>query len=132
MGTQRVLVVNDEASLRTFFNFNLHARGYEVMDTIGSPSVFELVQNEHPDLVILDLMIQGIYGFELCRNICQHSNSSVIAFNMRGGDVDLLTCLNMGVDDYLGKPFGVDELMSRVRAVLRFRNLTKQKEIVSS
>jgi DNA-binding response OmpR family regulator len=132
MYSPRILVVNDEASLRSFFHFNLNVRGYEVIDTLGSPEVFDLVQSENPDLVILDLMVQGVDGFELCRNICQNSGSSVIAFNMRGGEADLLRCLEMGVCDYLGKPFGVDELMARVRAVLRHRQWAKEKEPISS
>jgi DNA-binding response OmpR family regulator len=119
MNHPRILIVNDEAALRDFFRFNLQMRGYEVTETLGTPEVLLIVEKEQPDLVILDLMVRGVDGFGLCRRICQSTRSSVIAFNMRGGENDLLRCLEMGVDDYLGKPIGVDELMSRVRAVLR-------------
>jgi DNA-binding response OmpR family regulator len=119
MNRSRILVVNDEAALRNFFRFNLQMRGYDVTATIGNPEVFALVEKEELDLVILDLMVRGVDGFGLCRRICQSTRSSIIAFNMRGGESDLLRCLEMGVDDYLSKPIGVDELMARVRAVLR-------------
>jgi DNA-binding response OmpR family regulator len=119
MNRPRVLVVNDEAAIRDFFRFNLQMRGYDVTDSLGHSEVFTLVEKEKPDLVILDLMVRGLDGFGLYRRICQSTRSSVIAFNMRGGEGDLLRCLEMGVDDYLGKPIGVDELMARVKAVLR-------------
>jgi DNA-binding response OmpR family regulator len=119
----RVLVVNDESALRDFFRINLKVRGCDVLVTLGSPEVLALLKKEQPDLVILDLTVRGVDGFELCRQICQASLTSVIAFNMRGNESDLLRCLEMGVDDYLGKPFGVDELMARVWAVLRRKRL---------
>lgn len=125
-----ILVVNDEPAIRDFFRFNLQVRGYEVIDTSGTSVVLDIVKKEMPDLTILDLMVRAVDGFELCRQICAYSSSRVIAFNMRGGDVDLLRCLEMGVDDYLGKPFGVDELMCRVRAVLRCRRFIKAPEPV--
>lgn len=129
MKRPRILIVNDEASLRDFFRFNLQRRGYDVTDAMGSPEVRGLVEKERPDLVILDLMVRGTDGFVLCRWICQSTRSSVIAFNMRGGENDLLRCLEMGVDDYLGKPIGVDELMARVRAVLRNKTSVGNSEL---
>jgi DNA-binding response OmpR family regulator len=128
MNRSRILVVNDEAALRNFFRFNLQMRGYDVIATIGNPEVFDLVEKEDLDLVILDLMVRGVDGFGLCRRICQSTRSSIIAFNMRGGESDLLRCLEMGVDDYLSKPIGVDELMARVRAVLRNKRSTRTCE----
>jgi len=130
MARLSIFVVNDEAALRSFFRFNLKARGYDVIDTVGSPDTLSRIKESHPDLVILDLTIRGTDGFELCREICEGSISSVIAINMRGGDSDLLKCLEMGVDDYLGKPFGVDELMARIGAVLRHKRRTRPSEPV--
>jgi DNA-binding response OmpR family regulator len=124
----RVLVVNDESALRDFFRINLKVRGCDVRVTWGSPEVLAIMQKEKPDLVILDLTVRGVDGFELCRQICQSSVSSVIAFNMRGNEADLLRCLEMGVDDYLWKPFGVDELMARVWAVLRCKRLARPSQ----
>ena len=133
MNRPRILIINDEAALRDFFRFNLQMRGYDVTDTFGTSEVLARIEKEGPDLVILDLMVRGVDGFGLCRRICQSTHCSVIAFNMRGGESDLLRCLEMGVDDYLGKPIGVDELMARVRAVLRNRRSIRvpESEIVA-
>jgi DNA-binding response OmpR family regulator len=120
-----ILVVNDEPALRDFFRFNLQVRGFGVIDISGSQEVLKIVEKEMPDLTILDLMVREVDGFDLCRRICSNSSSRVIAFNMRGGESDLLKCLEMGVDDYLGKPLGVEELMTRVRAVLGNKRVIK-------
>jgi DNA-binding response OmpR family regulator len=121
MSPPRILIVNDEHSLRDLFRFNLEARGYEVSALDSKDKILSLMDEYKPDTVILDLNLIYADGFELCRRICMRKNASVIAFNMRGGESDLLKCLQLGVDDYIGKPFGVDELMARVRAVLRSR-----------
>ncbi|MBN1191206.1 MAG: response regulator [Dehalococcoidales bacterium] len=125
MTRPRVLIVNDESSLRDFFRINLKARGCDVSVTWGCPEVLAIIRKDSPDLVILDLTVRGVDGFDLCGQICQSSLSSVIAFNMRGNETDLLRCLEMGVDDYLWKPFGVDELMARVWAVLRCKRISR-------
>jgi DNA-binding response OmpR family regulator len=121
--TARIMVINDEPPLKEFFRFNLSLRGYDVLESIGGPEVLALLENEKPELVILDLMVSGVDGFEICSRICAARQSSIIVFNMRGGESDLLRCLEMGVDDYLGRPLGVDELMARVRAVLYSQRL---------
>jgi two-component system, OmpR family, KDP operon response regulator KdpE len=114
-----VLVVIDEPALRYLFTINLSLRGFEVIDIKGSNEVISFANKIRPDLIILDLMIGSVNGFDVCKSLCEKKNSSIIAFNMRGGDTDLLKCLDMGVDDYIGKPFGIDELIARVNAVLR-------------
>jgi DNA-binding response OmpR family regulator len=119
MPRTRILVVNDEPALREFFRFNLQARGYDVIQSVGCPEVADIIKKERPDIAIIDLMLSGANGFDLCKSICDAGESAIIVFNMRGGEADLLKCVEMGVDDYLGKPLGVDELMSRVRAVER-------------
>jgi len=125
-----VLVINDYAPLRDFFRFNLKARGYEVVDIISTPDVYVKIDQMQPDLLILDLMIGGTDGFELCRKVCSEGGSAVIVINMRAGDNDLLRCLEMGVDDYINRPFGVDELMVRIGAALRHRKKVKQPQPV--
>jgi two-component system KDP operon response regulator KdpE len=126
MSAPSVLVINDYAPLRDFFRFNLKARGYEVVDVISTPDIFVHVEKMQPDLVILDLMIGGTDGFELCRRVCSESGSAVIVINMRAGDSDLLRCLEMGVDEYINRPFGVDELMARIGAAMRHRKKAKE------
>jgi two-component system, OmpR family, KDP operon response regulator KdpE len=125
-----VIVVNDEVALRNFFRFNLKARGFEVYDVTGCPEVLELVEEKQPDIVILDLMVRDVDGFALCKQICEMGTSSVIALNMRGSESDLIRCLDMGVADYLNKPFGVDELLARINAVLRHQRWLKTPAIV--
>ena len=122
MKPARILIINDEPSLREFFRFNLEIRGYEVLESAGSPMALEIFRKEKPDAVILDLRIAGTDGFDLCQCLCEKDDCSVIVFNMRGGESDLLKCLKMGVGDYLCKPFGVDEFLARTRAVLRYKN----------
>jgi DNA-binding response OmpR family regulator len=118
-----ILIVTDQSGLSDFFRINTKVGGCDVLASPGSPDVLAIMQKERPDLVILDLTVRGMDGLELCRKICQDSSPSVIAFNMWGNESDLLRCLEMGVDDYLGKPFGVDELIARVWAVLRRKRL---------
>jgi DNA-binding response OmpR family regulator len=123
-----ILIVIDEPALRYLFDINLNLRGYDVIDMRGSVEVLDFVEKNRPDMVILDLMTGSVNGFDLCKELCDCHTSSVIAFNMRGGDADLLKCLEMGVDDYIGKPFGIDELIARINAVLRKIRFNGQKE----
>jgi DNA-binding response OmpR family regulator len=125
MSLPHVLVMIDEPALKYLFSINLYRRGYEVNVLPGSKDLISNIVQFNPDLVILDLMIQGINGFSLCNLLCKSNFSPVIAFNMRGGDDDLLKCLEMGVDDYIGKPFGIDELIARINAVLRHRRFER-------
>jgi two-component system, OmpR family, KDP operon response regulator KdpE len=124
MSRTRILIVNEEQVLREFFRFNLTRRGYEVLECPGDSGVFDVITKEKPDLVIMDLMVSGADGFEICRRICEAQEPSLIVFNMRGGEADLLRCLEIGVDDYMGKPFGVNELIARIHAVLRHKRVS--------
>lgn len=119
----RIFIINDEPVLREFLRFNLKHRGYEVLESRGGPRVYERISKEKPDLVIMDIMVAGVNGFELARKISEANEPSLIVLNMRGGEAELLACLEIGVDDYISKPFGVDELIARIRAVLRHRQM---------
>ncbi len=125
MDKPRILVINDDTCLRDFFRFNLSARGFEVDFTCADSETMAYVGQEKPDVVILDLMVRGRDGFDLCREICDSEISPVVVMNMRSRDGDLRRCFEMGVAEYLGKPFGVDELMARIKGVLRHRRWTK-------
>ncbi len=130
MPVPRIVVINDYAPLRNLLRINLSARGFEVLDTKSTPDIFETIKRVQPDLVIQDLILGGIDGFELCRQICESEVSAVIVINLRSGEPELLKCLEIGVDDYINKPFGVDELMARVGAALRHRKKVKMYETV--
>jgi two-component system KDP operon response regulator KdpE len=130
MPRPRIIVINDYAPLRNLFRINLRARGFQVTDTISTPDIFETIRRDQPDLVISDLILSGVDGFELCRQVCDFGLSAVIVINLRSGESDMLKCLEMGVDDYICRPFGVDELMARIGAALRHRKKVKMPEPV--
>jgi len=132
MSKPRVLIVNDEAAIREFFRFNLAARGFDVMESQGNELVFSHIREFSPDIVILDIMANKIDGFELCNKICNETDASVIGFNMRGGDADMIRCLEMGVDDYFNRPLGVAELMTRIYAILRGKRFSSACDFINS
>jgi DNA-binding response OmpR family regulator len=119
-----IMVIIDEQALKELFRINLSVRGFDVLDLPGCKNLVSITKKNKPDLVIIDLMISEVDGFDICKQICDLNIAPVIAFNMRGGDADLLKSFKMGVDDYIGKPFGVDELMARIYAVLRHKRFT--------
>lgn len=116
---QRILVVDDEAPLREFVSRNLAARGFQVFSAGNGLEALAIANTETLDLIILDVMMPHMDGLETCRRIRQQSAVPIIILTALGEESDKVTALDMGADDYLTKPFGVKELMARVRAVLR-------------
>jgi len=119
MKKKSVLIVDDELSIIKFLRANLEARGYEVlaaMDGIDAIHVFEM---EQPDILILDIMMPKMDGFEVCRRLREWSQTPMIMLSAKGDESDKVKCLDLGADDYITKPFGAGELIARVRAVLR-------------
>lgn len=114
-----VLVVDDEESLRDFVRRNLEVRGYTVYTAGNGLEALAVVGNEDVELVILDVMMPHMDGLETLRRIRQQSFVPIIVLSAMGEEQDKVRALNLGADDYLAKPFGVDELMARVRAVQR-------------
>jgi two-component system KDP operon response regulator KdpE len=114
-----VLVVDDEKALRDFVRRNLEIRGFHVLSAANGLEGLALFQNNSVDLVVLDLMMPHMDGLEMVRRVREHSLVPVIILSALGEEEDKVRALNMGADDYLTKPFGVDELLSRIRAVLR-------------
>jgi DNA-binding response OmpR family regulator len=119
-----IMVIIDEPALKELFRINLSVRGYDILDIPGCEKSVSIAEKSKPDLVIIDLMVSEVDGFDICKQLCKLDIAPVIAFNMRGSDADLLRCFELGVDDYIGKPFGVDELMARINAVLRHKRFT--------
>lgn len=115
----RVLLVEDDRNIVDLVRSNLVVRGYEVTVSIDGSKVLWLVEAERPDLVLLDLMLPGADGFELCRQIRERSSVGIIVVSARRGEHDKVQALNLGADDYMTKPFGVEELMARITATLR-------------
>jgi len=114
-----VLVVDDEKSLRDFVRRNLEARHYKVLTASNGLEAMATFNNEKVDLVILDLMMPHLDGLETTRRIRESSKTPIIILTALGEESDKVQAFDMGADDYLTKPFGVGELMGRIKAVLR-------------
>jgi two-component system, OmpR family, KDP operon response regulator KdpE len=119
MKTTRILVVDDEPRLVRLVAANLKSVGFEVASAGDGKTAIEKVGTEDPDLVILDVMMPGLDGFQVLARIREFSVVPVIMLTARDDQQDKVTGLDLGADDYLTKPFGVDELLARVRALLR-------------
>ncbi len=116
---QRILVVDDEPAIVRLVRATLQVDGYAVVTADRGEQALPLLETERPDLVILDLMMPGMDGFETLRRIRSRSKVPVIMLTARAGDADTLKGLQSGADDYVTKPFNPDELAARVAAVLR-------------
>jgi len=114
-----VLVVDDEKSLRDFVRRNLEARHYKVLTASNGLEALAVFKSENVDLVILDLMMPHLDGLETTRRIRESSKTPIIILTALGEESDKVQAFDMGADDYLTKPFGVGELMGRIKAVLR-------------
>jgi two-component system KDP operon response regulator KdpE len=114
-----VLVVEDDRNIVDLVQANLLVRGFGVVVSRTGEDVAELVALHQPDLVLLDLMLPRVDGFDLCRELRAGSSIGIIVVSARRGEQDKVRALNLGADDYLTKPFGVDELLARITALLR-------------
>ena len=115
----RILVVDDEPQLLRALGTNLKARGYEVDLAPTGEAALALAARNHPDLVILDLGLPGIDGIEVIRGLRGWTRVPIIVLSAREGERDKVAALDAGADDYVTKPFGMDELLARLRAALR-------------
>jgi two-component system KDP operon response regulator KdpE len=115
----RVLIVEDDPNIVDLMRANLAVRGFDTFVSTDGSKALTLLETEQPDMVLLDLMLPEVDGFELCRQIREQSNVAIIVVSARGGERDKVTALNMGADDYMTKPFGIEELLARILATLR-------------
>jgi two-component system, OmpR family, KDP operon response regulator KdpE len=127
MYNPRILVVDDDLAILKFLRANLQAEGYEILVAIDGEKALQTIEKELPDLVILDITLPGLDGFEICRRLRQWSQIPIIMLTARGEAEDKVRCLNLGADDYITKPFAAIELLARVRAVLRRVQVTDFK-----
>ena len=116
---KRILVVDDEPRMRRFVHMNLDLEGYEVMEAENGLRALERVRDDLPDLVVLDVMMPDLDGFETLERIRETSAVPVIMLTAKGDEDDRIRGLDLGADDYIAKPFSPRELSSRIRAVLR-------------
>ena len=114
----RVLLIEDDQNIVDLVRSNLTVRGYEVLVADGADAL-QAEASRQPDIVLLDLMLPAIDGFELCRQIREQSGVGIIVVSARRGERDKVRALNLGADDYMTKPFGIEELLARITATLR-------------
>jgi len=121
MEKKKILVVDDDPAILRLLSTNLKARGYEVVTAANGEESLEAVQRDFIDLIILDIMMPKVDGVEVCRRTREWSSVPIIILSARGDENDKVKCLELGADDYLTKPFGIAELMARVKTAFRHR-----------
>ena len=118
----RILVVEDDLSILTGLSMNLRFEGYEVLQAQDGRTGLQKVLDERPDLLVLDVMLPQMNGFEVLEELKRRNNTvPVVVLSAKGVETDRVMGLNLGADDYVVKPFGLQELLARIRAVLRRR-----------
>jgi DNA-binding response OmpR family regulator len=123
----RILVVEDDLTLLETLEYNLCAEGYEVITAAEGLTALEVAREEQPDLILLDLMLPRLDGFEVCRILRREMNVPILMLTARADEVDRVVGLEVGADDYLTKPFSMRELLARVKALLRRVRLIREE-----
>ncbi len=122
-----ILAADDDPQLLRLITRNLQLEGYDVLAASDGQQALELIENNSPDLVLLDVMMPRMDGFTVCFRVREFSSVPIIIITARGQDQDKVRGLDLGADDYLTKPFSVDELLARVRAVIRRSQFTARE-----
>lgn len=132
----KILIVDDEENIATTLKYNLIREGYEVSVSADGRQALDMARREKPDLVILDLMLPGMNGLDVCRSLRQNSTVPILMLTAREEEVDKILGLELGADDYMTKPFSLRELVARIRAMLRrsemLQNVLIQAETAQS
>lgn len=131
MRTDRVLIVEDESTLAASVRFHLEREGFLVDVALDGAQGLELFRARPPDMVLLDLMLPGMSGMDVCRHIRTTSDVPVIMLTAKDSEADIVAGLEVGADDYVTKPFSMRELIARVRANLR-RPVARESEVLSA
>jgi two-component system KDP operon response regulator KdpE len=128
----RILVVDDEPQLRRALDINLRIRGYDVEQAASGEEALRVLAHFHPDAVVLDLGLPGMDGLEVIRGVRGWSNVPIVILSVRNAEADKVAALDAGADDYVTKPFGMDELLARLRAALRRATPTEEEMVVTA
>jgi DNA-binding response OmpR family regulator len=123
----KVLVVEDEPTLLETLEYNLTRQGYEVYTAADGFTALEIARRERPDAIVLDIMLPGLDGLEVCRILRREMNVPILMLTARADEVDKVVGLEVGADDYLTKPFSMRELLARVKALLRRVRLIREE-----
>jgi two-component system OmpR family response regulator len=124
---KKVLIVEDDQTLVEVLKYNLAKEGYQTLSAFDGVSGLEIARQDKPDLIILDLMLPGLSGFEVCRILRQETAVPILILTAKTAEVDKVLGLELGADDYLTKPFSLRELLARVRALLRRSEIVATK-----
>ncbi|SEH41116.1 response regulator [Magnetospirillum fulvum] len=128
----RILVIDDEPQIRKFMRISLTANGYEVIEAENAAQGIEAARSQQPDLLVLDLGLPDLDGQEVISAVRERSDVPIIVLSVRAHELDKVEALDRGANDYIVKPFGVAEMMARVRAVLRQRAAKGNNDIVAA
>ncbi len=129
----RILIAEDEDALRTLLKYNLEKEGYDVIEASDGDEALKHLNERLPDILLVDWMMPGVSGIEVCRHVRQKPESRglpIIMLTARGEESDRIRGLDMGADDYLIKPFAITELLARVRAVMRRMRPAVSEDII--
>lgn len=128
MAKEKILVVDDERNIVELLKFNLEKDGYEVIAAYDGVEAVKLAKEERPDLIILDIMLPGQGGLEVCRQIRKEMKTPIIMATAKGEEIDKILGLELGADDYVTKPFSPRELLARVKAILRRTSVRPEEQ----
>ena len=128
---KRVLVVEDEDTIRQTLRYNLTREGYAVSEANTGTTALSAARRERPDLILLDLMLPELNGLEVCRVLRQEMSTPILIHTAKGSELDKVVGLQVGADDYVTKPFSLNELMARVNALLRRSEMTNRERVDS-
>jgi DNA-binding response OmpR family regulator len=118
-----ILVVDDDKKIVNFLRASLSREGWHVITAGDGAEALRIAEKDSPDLILLEMMLPNMDGFEVCRQLRKWSQVPIIGLGIHDDTADKVRCLNLGADDYITKPFGIDELIARVRALLRRNNI---------
>jgi two-component system OmpR family response regulator len=125
--TSKVLVVEDDQTLSGVLKYNLSKEGYAVVSAFDGAQALEVARNEKPDIILLDLMLPKLDGLEVTRILRKENSTPILMLTAKSNEVDRVVGLELGADDYMAKPFSVRELLARVHAMLRRRQIMKDE-----
>ena len=128
----KVLAVDDEKIIIKGLKFSLERDGFEVICAYDADEALALAESENPDIILLDVMLPGLSGYEVCERIREYSDVPIIMLSAKGEDMDKIMGLEYGADDYITKPYNILEVKARIKAVLRRRTANSKEEEASN
>jgi two-component system KDP operon response regulator KdpE len=126
---EKILVVDDEESIRQFLSVTLTSQGYEILEAASGEEALSRARSQHPDLIILDMVLPDVDGIEITRRLRQWTQIPIIVLSVRGSERDKIAALDSGADDYLTKPFSSGELLARIRVAWRHKSDLSEETI---